>query len=54
MLFATPTPPQAALSRWSRVWRYLVAIAVGVSAWAISVAEHTSFAARAGAVSRSC
>ena len=44
MLFATPTPPQAALSPWSRVWRYLVAAGVGLSAWAISVAEHTSFA----------
>ncbi|MDQ0372565.1 sensor histidine kinase [Cellulomonas humilata] len=39
-----PTPPQPALSVWSRVWRYLVAIAVGVTAWAISAAEHTNFA----------
>ena len=43
MLVATPTPPQAALSRWSRVWRYLVAAVVGLSAWAISGAERTSF-----------
>lgn len=43
MLFATPSPPQAALSRWSRVWRYLVAIAVGVGAWGITVAERANF-----------
>ena len=43
MLFATPTPPQAALSRWSRVWRYLVAAVVGLGAWAVTLAEHTSF-----------
>ncbi|WP_456786161.1 sensor histidine kinase [Cellulomonas sp. P5_C5] len=42
MLFSTPTPPQAALSRWSRVWRYLVAFAVGVSAWGIMVAERAT------------
>ena len=29
---------------WSRVWRYLVAIGVGLTAWAISAAEHTNFA----------
>ncbi|GEK23138.1 sensor histidine kinase [Cellulomonas xylanilytica] len=45
MLFATPTPPQAALSRWSRVWRYLVAFAVGLGAWSVMVAERTSFTA---------
>src|SRR5687767_6871745 len=45
MLFTTPTPPQAALSRWSRVWRYLVAFAVGLGAWSVTVAERTSFTA---------
>ncbi|GEL99912.1 sensor histidine kinase [Cellulomonas terrae] len=43
MLFTTPTPPQAALSLWSRVWRYLVAAIVGVGAWGVMLAEHASF-----------
>jgi signal transduction histidine kinase len=44
MLVATPTStpvlPQTVLSPWSRVWRYLVAVVVGLSAWAISASEH--------------
>lgn len=43
MLLTTPTTPQAALSPWSRVWRYLVAATVGVGAWGVMLAEHTSF-----------
>ena len=54
MLFATPTPPQPALSRWSRVWRYLVAAVVGLAAWAVDARRAHELRARAGAASWSC
>ncbi|NUU19000.1 two-component sensor histidine kinase [Cellulomonas humilata] len=34
--------PQSALSRWSSVWRYLLAAGVGLIAWGVTSAEHLS------------
>ena len=43
MIFATPPQPQPALSTWSRVWRYLVAVVVGLSCLGVvSSAELTT------------